>query len=127
MSLSSDTLKLLGCVTTAEELAAAIAENAATRVSSEEWEHYYRQSLQAQKTAKERFREYKANSAVPQQVSGNQELTADGAGMSTALGAETNEPEAELQLELAELFSENLYSAKPATVLFGRKRSSFSM
>lgn len=121
MSLSSDTLRLLGCMITPEELEAAIAQNATARVSNDEWEQYYEQSLQAQKTAKERFRELKANSAAPSQAHEVQGLIAD---LKNEVSPEIFRSEPESQVEL---FNQSTYSAKSATVLFGRKRSSFSM
>lgn len=121
MSLSSDTLKLLGCMITPEELEAAITQNATTRVSNEEWESYYQQSLQAQKTAKERFREHKANSAMPSQAHEIQGLIAE---LKNEVSSEIARSEPESHTEL---FNQSAYSAKSATVLFGRKRSSFSM
>ena len=122
MSLSSDTLRLLGCMITPEELEAAIAQNATARVSNDEWEQYYEQSLQAQKTAKERFRELKANSAAPSQAHEVQGLIVD---LKKEVSPEISRSEPESHD--AELFTQITYSAKSATVLFGRKRSSFSM
>jgi hypothetical protein len=111
MALSASTLQLLGCTSTPEDLASALAEARSTNV---DWEQYYVQQQQAQRPVRERFREFKEGLAIATVTSG--------AIVSTEILSSASVKERFRKYEMERDKREHSTS-----VLLGRKRSRFSV